>query len=126
MRLQISQIHSHKKIRSTAIKVVFLIERKVALLLLFFTSWSEKLEEEMDYSLPVHRSLMEKKVFFGIGRKAFMVIMIFTAILASITNFIAFGVGIVAIFICRALCKEEPYLIDFVVETLGQRSSYNG
>lgn len=82
--------------------------------------------EEASYSLPVHRSLMEKKVFFGIGRKAFMVIMIFTAILASMTNFLAFGVGIVAVFVCRALCKDEPYLIDFVIETLRQQSIYNG
>lgn len=82
--------------------------------------------EEASYSLPVHRSLMEKKVLFGIGRKAFMVIMIFTAILASMTNFLAFGVGIVAVFVCRALCKDEPYLIDFVIETLRQQSIYNG
>jgi len=82
--------------------------------------------EENDYGLPVHRSLMEKKVLFGIGRKAFFVIIVFTAILASITNFIAFGVGVVAVFVCRALCKSEPYLIDFVIETLSQKSSYNG
>lgn len=82
--------------------------------------------EEQNYSLPVHRSLMEKKVFFGIGRKAFLAIMIFTAILASMTNFLAFGVGIIAVFVCRALCKNEPYLIDFVIETLRQQSHYNG
>lgn len=82
--------------------------------------------EEMDYSLPVHRSLMEKKVLFGIGKKCFFAILVVTAILASITNFIAFGVGIVALFVCRAICKDEPYLIDFTIETLSQQDAYNG
>ncbi len=82
--------------------------------------------DEPSYSLPVHRSLMEKKMFFGIGRKAFIIIMIFTGILASITNFLAFGVGIIAILVCRVLCKNEPYLIDFLIETLKQQSMYNG
>lgn len=82
--------------------------------------------DEVNYSLPVHRSLMEKRVLFGIGRKCFAAIFIVTGIFACITNFLAFGGGIFAVFICRALCKDEPYLIDFVIETLHQQNSYNG
>lgn len=79
-----------------------------------------------NYSLTVHRSLMKKRTFFGIGRAAFLIIMGFTGILASITNFFAFFVGTLLVLICRALCKDEPFLIDFVFETLKQQGYYNG
>lgn len=82
--------------------------------------------KEEDYSIPVHNSLMEKRQLFGIGEKAFYAILFFTLILASLVSIYCIGIGIVALLICRRLCKNEPLLIDFLFENLMQQDIYEG
>ena len=79
-----------------------------------------------EYSLPVHTSLMEKKQLLGIGSKAFYAILFVTIILTSFISFYCIGIGIVAVLICRRLCKNEPMLIDFLSENLMQQDIYEG
>lgn len=81
---------------------------------------------EEDYSLPVHTSLMEKKQLMGIGSKAFYAILFVTLILSALISFYCIGIGIVAVIICRKLCKNEPMLIDFIFENLMQQDIYEG
>ena len=78
--------------------------------------------KEEDYSLPVHTSLMEKKQLLGIGQAAFYTILMLTALV----SFYCIGIGIVAILICRRLCKNEPMLIEFLFENLMQQDVYEG
>ncbi len=79
-----------------------------------------------DYSQPVHVSLMEKKLFFGIGEKAFYIIGFITLIICALTTIYAIVIGVVGILICRVICKKDPLTIDFALENLMQKDVYEG
>lgn len=82
--------------------------------------------ENSNFVLPVHRSLMEKNQLFGIGEKAFFGILMITVILASMISVYCIGLGILAILVCKVICKQEPLLIDFIFENINQPDVYRG
>ena len=84
------------------------------------------MDDYQDYSQPVHVSLMEKKLFFGIGEKAFYIIGFITLIICALTTIYAIVIGIVGILICRIICKKDPLTIDFALENLMQKDVYEG
>ncbi len=84
------------------------------------------MENYEDYSRPVHLSLMEKKVLFGIGDKAFYIIGFLTIVICALTTIYAIVLGIIAIIICRAVCKKDPMTIDFALENMMQKDVYEG
>lgn len=85
-----------------------------------------KEENIEDYAIPVHQSLMEKKMLFGIGEKAFYSILIFTVILAAMVSIYCIGIGIAILLICRRLCRKEPMLLEFLFENFSQKDTYIG
>lgn len=87
---------------------------------------SAKSEDITDYALPVHTSLMTKKQLMGIGDKAFYSILLITLVLTAMVSIYCIGIGIVATIICRKLCKNEPMLIDFLLDNLMQQDIYEG
>ena len=44
----------------------------------------------------------------------------------GIEIFITEIIGIIAFAVVRFMCKGEPYLVNFVVENLGQSEVYHG
>ena len=84
------------------------------------------MDDYEDSSQPVHVSLMEKKLFFGIGEKAFYIIGFITLIICALTTIYAIVIGIVGILICRIICKKDPLTIDFALENLMQKDVYEG
>ncbi len=84
------------------------------------------MDDYEDYSQPVHVSLMEKKLFFGIGEKAFYIIGFITLIICALTTIYAIVIGIVGILACRIICKKDPLTIDFALENLMQKDVYEG
>ena len=83
-------------------------------------------EDYEDYSVPVHVSLMEKRMFFGIGEKAFYVIGFITLLLCALTNIYAISVGIIGILACRIICRKDPMTIEFAIENIMQKDIYEG
>lgn len=83
-------------------------------------------ENITDYGLQVHTSLLEKQVLMGVGEKAFYIILLITIILASLVSIYCIGIGIIALLICRRLCKNEPFLLDFLFENLSEQDIYIG
>ena len=81
---------------------------------------------EEDYSLTVHIALMERKQLLGIGPTAFYIILFITIMLAALVSFYCIGIGIIAVLICRRLCKNEPMLMEFLFENLMQQDIYEG
>lgn len=79
-----------------------------------------------NYALPVHQALMEKKVLFGVGEPAFYTILIVTIILTSLVSIYCIGIGILALIICRRICRDDPMLLDFLIENFGQQDIYIG
>lgn len=75
---------------------------------------------------PVYVSAAQKQRMFGIGEKAFYGITLLTVILMSMVSFYCLGIGIALLAIARILCKKEPLLMDFLVETLSQQDFYEG
>lgn len=84
------------------------------------------MDDYEDYSQQVHVSLMEKKLFFGIGEKAFYIIGFITLIICALTTIYAIVIGIAVILICRVICKKDPLTIDFALENLMQKDVYEG
>lgn len=80
----------------------------------------------LDYQLPVYTSLMEKHVFFGIGETAFYLIAILTIILMSLLSIYCIIIGVLAIFVCKIICKNEPQLLEFLFQNLLQSKIYAG
>ncbi len=82
--------------------------------------------EPVDYSVPVHQSLMEKHQLFGIGEKAFYGIVMVTLILCSMISFWCIVLGIVALLACKMLCKNEPQLMEFILQNIQVQDRYRG
>lgn len=80
----------------------------------------------LDYQVPVYTSLLEKNVFFGIGETAFYLIAVLTIILMSLLSFYCILIGIIAILICKMLCKKEPMFLEFTFQSLMQAKMYAG
>lgn len=85
------------------------------------------MEEDFDdYAVPVHGSLTVKRLFFGIGEKAFYLIGFITLILCALTSIYAIGVGVFGILVCRLICRKDPMTIEFALENLMQKDIYEG
>ncbi len=83
-------------------------------------------ENLMDYAAPVHKSLMAHHSFFGVGETAFYIIAGITLMLVTMLSLWCVIIGIVAFFICRLICKDEPLLLDFLIENLFIQNFYRG
>ena len=79
-----------------------------------------------DYGVGVHRSLQEKYVMFGIGSTAFYVILMVTVFLVSFIGLPCIIFGVLALWICRMVCKKEPMLLEFMFKNLGMKDYYRG
>ncbi|MBR4330357.1 MAG: VirB3 family type IV secretion system protein [Candidatus Riflebacteria bacterium] len=75
---------------------------------------------------PVYNSLSEKPQMLGIGQNAFYLIVLITIILMSTIKAYMIGFGIIAVIILRLICKKEPLLIDFLIESINQQNIYEG
>lgn len=86
-----------------------------------------KEEESLeDYACGVHRSLQERHVMFGIGSTAFYLILMVTVFLVSFIGLPCILIGVLALWICRMVCKKEPMLLEFMFKTLGMKDRYRG
>ena len=85
------------------------------------------MEESLyDYEITVHQSLLHPIQFFGIGETAFLIIALVTIIFSTLISVWFVILGIIAFFLLRFMCKDEPYLVDFIVQNLFQADKYGG
>ena len=77
-----------------------------------------------DYAIPVHRSLMQVDMLFGIGTKAAIVLLIVTVVMIQITGawFLLVSVGL--FLLMRILAKSDPYLLDILFDSVLQQDIY--
>lgn len=83
-------------------------------------------ESLYQYSYTVHQSLVNPILFFGIGEQAFMLIVMVTVILSSLISIWCIIIGVVALVLMRFICKKEPYIVDFIIESLNNTDIYRG
>ncbi len=78
------------------------------------------------FSAPVHKSLLEKPMFFGIGQTAFCAIAMVTVILSSMISGVCILLGIAAVLFCRFLCRKDNMLLEFIFQNLDVKEFYRG
>ena len=79
-----------------------------------------------DYAIPVHRSLMQVDMLFGIGTKAALVLLIVTVVMIQITGAWFLIVSAALFFLMRLLAKSDPYLLDILFDSVLQQDIYYG
>ncbi len=85
------------------------------------------MEESLyDYEITVHQSLLHPIQFMGIGEMAFVIIAMFTTMLSTLISPWCIILGVIALLLLRFMCKDEPYLVDFIVQNLSQADKYGG
>lgn len=85
-------------------------------------------EEETlyDYAQNVYTSLVHPIRFMGIGEAAASVIFCGTTLLAMMVSKYCIALGVIAFLIVKHLSKNEPYMIDFILDNLNQSEIYRG
>ena len=71
-----------------------------------------------DYSIPIHRSLIQVDMLFGIGTKAAILLLIVTVVIIQITGAWFLIVSAALFFLMRLLAKNDPYLLDNLLDIL--------
>lgn len=87
------------------------------------------MEEEdslVNYQLDVYSSLIRQYPFMGIGETAFGIIACFTMILVISISKFCILIGFIAVLIMKQVCKNEPNMVDFVMNNLNQSDVYIG
>ena len=79
-----------------------------------------------DYAIPVHRSLMQVDMLFGIGTKAAIALLIITVVMIQLTGGWFLIVSIALFFLMRILAKNDPYLMDILFDSVLQQDIYYG
>ena len=79
-----------------------------------------------DYSIPIHRSLIQVDMLFGIGTKAAILLLIVTVVIIQITGVWFLIVSAALFFLMRLLAKNDPYLLDILFDSVLQQDIYYG
>ncbi|HQF74227.1 MAG TPA: VirB3 family type IV secretion system protein [Treponemataceae bacterium] len=75
-----------------------------------------------DYSVPVHRSLMQRELILGIPALGMLSLLLVAVFTMYILQQYYFGVFIAILYVVmRILTKKDPYLIDILIEHVNQK-----
>jgi type IV secretory pathway VirB3-like protein len=73
-----------------------------------------------DYALPVHKSFHQPDFLLGIPKSILALILCITVIFIYLLGFVYGLVGIIIYIPCVIISKQDPYLLNFVLENLAQ------
>ena len=77
--------------------------------------------EETDYSMPVYKSLMKRKLTLGIPLVPLLIIALTTVVtFIALESLIMVPIAIVAILILRTITKKDEYAIEIFLSSLLQ------
>jgi type IV secretory pathway TrbD component len=75
-----------------------------------------------EFSLPVHRSLMQREFVLKIPAAGVLALLLLATFFVYILEQYIAGIPIAALYIAmRALTKKDPYLIDILLEHMNQK-----
>lgn len=75
-----------------------------------------------DYSVPVHRSLMQRELILGIPALGMLALLLVAVFTMYILQQYYFGIFIAILYVVmRILTKKDPYLIDILIEHVNQK-----
>lgn len=79
-----------------------------------------------DYSYPVHKTLLKRKLLMGIPIVPFIIIALTTLIILmdfKILAIIPIGIGL--LWIVREITKKDDYLLDIIINSLSEPDFIN-
>ena len=71
-----------------------------------------------DYSMPVHKSLLQPDLIMGVPKNVFMLIFLITAIFVYLFGKFGALIAIPVYIPCRILCKSDPHMLTIAIESL--------
>lgn len=75
-----------------------------------------------DYSVPVHRSLIQRELILGIPALGMLALLLVAVFTMYILQQYYFGIFIAILYVVmRILTKKDPYLIDILIEHVNQK-----
>ncbi len=75
-----------------------------------------------DYSVTVHRSLMQRELVLGIPSMGMLILLLIGVFTMYILKQYYFGFIIAALYVVmRIMTKKDPYLIDILIEHVNQK-----
>jgi type IV secretory pathway TrbD component len=75
-----------------------------------------------EFSLPVHRSLMQRELVLKIPAMGVLALLLLATFFMYILEQYVAGIPIAALYIAmRYLTKKDPYLIDIILEHINQK-----
>lgn len=75
-----------------------------------------------DYSVTVHRSLMQRELVLGIPAMGMLILLLVGVFTMYILKQYYFGIVIAVLYVVmRVLTKKDPYLIDILIEHVNQK-----
>jgi type IV secretory pathway TrbD component len=75
-----------------------------------------------DYSVTVHRSLLQRDLVLGIPAMGMLVLLLIGVFTMYILKQYYFGIFIAVLYIVmRVLTKKDPYLVDILIEHVNQK-----
>lgn len=82
--------------------------------------------EEQDYSYPVYKSLMKRRLTLGIPLiPLFIIILVTVVCFIALESLIMIPFAILAILILRAITKKDEYALEIFLESLLQPDELN-
>ena len=82
--------------------------------------------EEQDYSYPVYKSLMKRRLTLGIPLiPLFIIILVTVVCFIALESLIMIPFAILAILILRAITKKDEYALAIFLESLLQPDELN-
>ena len=82
--------------------------------------------EEHDYSYPVYKSLMKRRLTLGIPLVPLFIIILITVVcFIALESLIMIPFAILAILILRAITKKDEYALEIFLESLLQPDELN-
>jgi type IV secretory pathway TrbD component len=77
------------------------------------------------FSLPVHRSLLDRDLFAGIPQAGLLLIVILAAVfIFGLELYFMIAPIAVLYFVMRALTKRDPWFIDIVLDNIMQKDAF--
>lgn len=86
----------------------------------------EDINDFTDYSLPVHRSLLKPDMLLGIGTNAGIMLLVVTIIFIQVIGFIFIFISAGIFLLLRLICKEDPYSLDILLNSILEQDIYYG
>ena len=75
-----------------------------------------------EYALPVHRSLLQRELMLGIPQMGLLILLMLSFFFLYALQMYVMAIPIAGLYVAmRILTKQDPFMIDIVIEHINQK-----